>query len=70
MKSEKRSTFNIQRSTPDESEPIVSEFNEGAGAGRKFDLEDRLLEFASAVIDLSESLPATRADASMLEVER
>ena len=37
------------------------EFNEGAGANRKFDLEDRLLEFASAVIDLSESLPTTRA---------
>ena len=37
------------------------EFNEGGGRNRKFDLEDRLLEFASAVIDLSESLPATRA---------
>ncbi len=37
------------------------EFNEGEGASRKFDLEDRLLEFASAVIDLSESLPATRS---------
>ena len=37
------------------------EFKEGDGGNRKFDLEDRLLEFASAVIDLSESLPATRA---------
>ncbi len=28
---------------------------------RKYDLEDRLLEFAAAVIDVSEKLPATRA---------
>ena len=28
---------------------------------RKYDLEERLLEFASAVIDLSEKLPDTRA---------
>ena len=61
MKKGKHSTFNIQRSAPNESEAAVWEFNEGAGANRKFDLEDRLLEFASAVIDLSESLPATRA---------
>lgn len=31
------------------------------GTRRKFDLEARLLEFASAVIDLSERLPDTRA---------
>ena len=36
-------------------------FNDGSGEKRKFDLEDRLLEFASAIIDLSETLPATRA---------
>ncbi len=29
--------------------------------GRVFDLEDRLLEFASVVIDISEKLPSTRA---------
>lgn len=29
--------------------------------GRRFDLEDRLLEFASAIIDLCEALPGTRA---------
>jgi len=39
----------------------IWEFSEGAGRDRKFDLEDRLLEFASAVIDLSETLPASRA---------
>jgi four helix bundle protein len=61
MKTGKHSTFNIQHPTPKDSEPAVWEFHEGEGASRKFDLEDRLLEFASAVIDLSESLPATRA---------
>ena len=39
----------------------VWEFWEGEGARRRFDLEERLLEFASAVIDLSETLPDTRA---------
>jgi four helix bundle protein len=61
MKKGEHSTFNIQHSTPKDSEVVVWKFNEGTGGSRKFDLEDRLLEFASAVIDLSESLPATRA---------
>jgi len=61
MKKGKHSTFNIQLPTPKVSEAAVWEFNEGAGANRKYDLEGRLLEFASAVIDLSENLPATRA---------
>jgi len=61
MKMKKHSTFNIQHSTPNDAEPPVWKFNEGGGGSRKFDLENRLLEFASAVIDLSESLPATRA---------
>jgi four helix bundle protein len=61
MKRKKHSTFNIQHSTPRDAEGAVWEFNEGAGGNRKFDLEDRLLEFASAVIDLSEMLPDTRA---------
>ena len=61
MKKGKHSTSNIQHPTPKDSETAVWEFNEGAGGKRMFDLEDRLLEFASAVIDLSESLPATRA---------
>ena len=34
---------------------------EGGASGRKFNLENRLLEFASAVVDLSERLPETRA---------
>jgi four helix bundle protein len=61
MKTGKHSTFNIQHSTPKGSEGAVLVFNEGAGENRKFDLEDRLLEFASAIIDLSETLPNTRA---------
>jgi hypothetical protein len=57
----KHSTANTQHSTPNEPAAEVWEFNEGNGDKRKFDLEDRLLEFASAIIDLSEKLPATRA---------
>ena len=37
------------------------EFDEGGGQNRKFDLEERLLEFASAIIDISENLPDSRA---------
>lgn len=36
-------------------------FSDGNTANRKYDLEARLLEFASAIIDLSEQLPSTRA---------
>ena len=61
MKKGKHSTFNIQHSTHKNAESAVWEFNEGEVGKRKYDLEDRLLEFASAVIDLSESMPATRA---------
>ena len=57
----KHSTSNIQHSTPNASSSSVWEINDGNGDKRKFDLEDRLLEFASAIIDLSEKLPATRA---------
>lgn len=61
MKRTKRSTFNIQHSTLKQEETSAWEFNDGDSAKRRFDLEDRLLEFASSVIDLSESLPATRS---------
>jgi len=61
-------TFNIQHPTSngeggrsEMEEGEVWEFCEGEGARRRFDLEERLLEFASAVIDLSEMLPDTRA---------
>jgi four helix bundle protein len=61
MKKGKHSTFNIQHSTSNDGDADVWEFNEGDANGRKFDLEERLLEFASAIIDLSEKLPSSRA---------
>jgi four helix bundle protein len=61
MKNGKHSTFNIQHSTPNERVVRDWEFNEGAANGRKFDLEERLPEFTSAVIDLTEKLPSSRA---------
>jgi four helix bundle protein len=57
----KHSTSNIQHATLNEPVAEVWEFNDGGGEKRKFNLEDRLLEFASAIIDLSEKLPAIRA---------
>ena len=57
----KHPTTNIEHLTSNEAGAEVMEFNEGNGQGCKFDLEDRLLEFASAIIDLSESLPNSRA---------
>jgi four helix bundle protein len=61
MKKKEHSTFNIQHSTltPSAFESWV--LNDGNSGKRKYDLEERLLEFASAVIDLSESLPSSRA---------
>ena len=61
MKKGKHSTLNIQHSTSNDVDSTVLEFNDGSGEKRKFDLEDRLLEFASSVIDLSETMPTTRA---------
>lgn len=61
MRNKKHSTFNIQHSTSGDAELGYWEFNEEMGGKRKFDLEDRLLEFASAIMGLSESLPDTRA---------
>lgn len=53
----KHSTFNTQHSTPGEGEIWMLE----EGQKRKFDLEERLLEFASAIIDLSEMLRDKRS---------
>jgi len=61
MKTRKHSTSNIQHSIYNDEDADVWEFNDGDANGRKFDLEERLLEFASAVIDLSEKLPSSRA---------
>ena len=61
MKKGKHPTSNIQHPTPNEAMGVVWGFREGESTQRRFDLEERLLEFASAVIDLSEKLPNTRA---------
>lgn len=61
MRKAKHSTSNIQHSTLKEGEDAHWEFHDGNVGGRKYDLEERLMEFASAVIDLSEKLPASRA---------
>jgi len=61
MKSGEHSTSNIHYSTPRQGTGEVCLFHEDPPPRRKFDLEERLLIFASAVIDLSENLPRTRA---------
>jgi four helix bundle protein len=61
MKQREHPTSNIQHPTPKDSALEVWEFNDGTKNHRKYDLEERLLEFASAIIDLSEALPDRRA---------
>jgi four helix bundle protein len=53
-------TLNIEHRTIDEAGGPW-ELHDGNSTGRKYDLEERLLQFASAVIDLSEKLPDSRA---------
>jgi four helix bundle protein len=60
MKKSKHPTSNIQHPTSSEVAADAWVFNDG-DKNRKYDLEERLLEFASAVIDLSEKLPDSRA---------
>ena len=61
----KHPTSNIQHPTSNEAAwrcaGVGSSGKGGVRGQRRFDLEERLLEFASAVIDLSEKLPNTRA---------
>ena len=61
MKKNKHSTINMERSTFMDGDAGVVALHEVSNGGRKYDLEERLLVFASAVIELSEKLPATRA---------
>ena len=61
MKKGKHRTPNIEHRTPNEMGAGAWMLREDGAGRRKFDLENRLLEFASAVIDLSERLPETRA---------
>jgi len=68
MRKEKQPTSNIQhpklideRRTCNLDAGASWLLREGDTKGRKYDLEERLLQFASAVIDLSEKLPNSRA---------
>jgi four helix bundle protein len=61
MKTGKHRTPNIERRTPNENDAEAWKLYDGNPGNQKFNLEERLLEFASAIIDLSESLPGTRA---------
>jgi four helix bundle protein len=61
MEKGKHRTSNIEHRTPNEKGDGAWILREGPAGGRKFNLEERLLEFVSAVIDLSERLPETRA---------
>ena len=55
-------TSNIERRTPKAAAAAVTwTLHDGKGSSQKYDLENRLLEFAAAVIDLSEKLPSSRA---------
>ncbi|HXF09190.1 MAG TPA: four helix bundle protein [Desulfuromonadaceae bacterium] len=57
----KHRTPNIEHRTLNGSSRFAWVLNDSGCDGRKYDLEDRLLEFASTIIDLSEKLPASRA---------
>ena len=65
-----RSTFNVQRGERIWEEPSAYFAREGngetsgvraGGAGAKFDLEDRLLEFTARLVKLVDALPISRA---------
>lgn len=61
MKRSKHPTSNVEHLTPKDPADDVWVFSDGNKENRKYDLEERLLEFSSAIIDLSEKLPTTRA---------
>ena len=61
MGKRKHRTSNIEYRTPNETNNNGWMLHEGDERKQKFNLEKRLLEFASAVIDLSEKLPPSRA---------
>jgi len=61
MRTGKHRTSNIERRTLNETDDDGWILREGEVGRRKFDLEERLLEFASAIIDPCEKLPNTRA---------
>ena len=58
---EKEQAGPIQYPAPGRDTVEATLLRDGGSPHRAFDLEDRLLEFASRIIDLSEVLPNTRA---------
>jgi four helix bundle protein len=54
-------TSNAEHRTLNDGEYGAWVLHDGNSSDRKYDLEERLLEFASAIIDLSEKLPNSRA---------
>jgi four helix bundle protein len=61
MKKTEHRTSNVELRTPNGGEDGAWVLHEGKSNDRKYDLEERLLEFASTIIDLSEKLPNSRA---------
>jgi four helix bundle protein len=60
VKTAEHRTSNAERRTPNDGEYGAWVLHENS-SDQKYDLEERLLEFASAIIDLSEKLPNSRA---------
>ena len=61
MKKAKHPTSNIEHPTSIEPGAHDWVLRDGGDDERKFDLEERLLEFACGIIDISEKLPNSRA---------
>jgi len=53
--------LNLELRTLNPEQKKIGQRTSTENTGRKYDLEERLLEFASAVIDVSEKLPNSRA---------
>jgi len=54
-------TLNLELRTLNPEQKSIGQRQSVESTHRKYDLEERLLEFASAVIDISEKLPNSRA---------
>jgi four helix bundle protein len=61
MRKTEHRTLNVERRTPNDGDCGAWVLHEGNSSDKKYDLEERLLEFASTIIDLSEKLPNSRA---------
>ena len=61
MKKKHRTSIIDHRTPNEEGDESTWRLHDREAGQRKYNLEDRLLEFASAIIDLSEKLPSSRA---------